>query len=171
MTPSVPNPKVKRVHIIGRKNHGKTTLVVDLVRELRRREVRVATIKHTHHEHELDTPGKDSHKHRTAGAAAVGIVSRGMSAVFWEDTTEHDDDRQYARFESILSACDLILVEGDAHAQAPKIEVWRAACKTEPLANDDPTIRAVITNDPINVAAKVLARSDISLIADWITQL
>ncbi|MCA9266810.1 MAG: molybdopterin-guanine dinucleotide biosynthesis protein B, partial [Planctomycetales bacterium] len=69
---------MKRLHLIGRKNHGKTRLIVDLVEELTSRGLRVGTIKHTHHRHELDTPGKDSYQHRTAGAAVVGILSRSM---------------------------------------------------------------------------------------------
>jgi|GEM_PF-195703 len=72
-----------RIHIIGRKNSGKTTLVVDLVRHFRALGYRVGTIKHTHHQHELDTPGKDSYRHRQAGAMAVGIVAPTMNAVFW----------------------------------------------------------------------------------------
>ncbi|MDC0936360.1 molybdopterin-guanine dinucleotide biosynthesis protein MobB, partial [Pirellulales bacterium] len=67
---------VPRVHIVGRKNHGKTTLIVELIGELRGRGLRVAAIKHTSHAHDLDTPGKDSHRHGEAGAAVVGILSR-----------------------------------------------------------------------------------------------
>ena len=73
---------MKRIHIVGRKNSGKTTLVADLVAHLTANGHRVGTIKHTHHQHELDTPGKDSHRHREAGAAVVGILCPGMTAVF-----------------------------------------------------------------------------------------
>ena len=59
---------MRRIHIIGRKNSGKTTLVVELVQQLSAMGKRVATIKHTHHRHELDVPGKDSYRHREAGA-------------------------------------------------------------------------------------------------------
>ncbi len=71
---------MKRLHVIGGKNHGKTTLVVDLIAELTSRGFRVGSIKHTHHEHELDIPGKDSHRHRSAGACKAAILSRSMSA-------------------------------------------------------------------------------------------
>jgi molybdopterin-guanine dinucleotide biosynthesis protein MobB len=74
---------MKRLHVIGGKNHGKTTLVVELVKEFSRRGISVGTIKHTHHQHELDVPGKDSYRHRMAGAAAVGILSPSMSALFF----------------------------------------------------------------------------------------
>ncbi len=71
-----------RLHIIGRKNAGKTTLVVELIERLTGRGLVVGSIKHTHHRHELDVPGKDSYRHREAGAAPVAIVSPGMTAVF-----------------------------------------------------------------------------------------
>ena len=74
---------MRRIHIIGRKNSGKTSLVVRLVEYYRTAGYRVGTIKHTHHHHELDTPGKDSFRHRQAGASAVGILAPTMNAVFW----------------------------------------------------------------------------------------
>jgi len=73
---------MRRLHIVGRKNSGKTTFIVELVRYFTSSGLRIGTIKHTHHQHELDTPGKDSHRHREAGAQVVGILSRAMSAVF-----------------------------------------------------------------------------------------
>ena len=82
------NGPMHRIHIIGRKNSGKTTLVVDLVRHFRAQGYRVGTIKHTHHHHELDTPGKDSFRHRQAGAKAVGIVAPTMSAIFWPSPSD-----------------------------------------------------------------------------------
>jgi len=83
---------MKRFHIVGRKNSGKTTLVADLVTQLATRGLRVATIKHTHHRHELDTPGKDSWQHRHAGAAVVGILSRGLTAVFIPENVQVQTD-------------------------------------------------------------------------------
>ena len=118
--------QVPRIHIVGRKNSGKTTLVCDLVRELTRLGRRVATIKHTHHNHELDTPGKDSHKHRESGAAGVGILSSQMTAAFVPVSRDEDEETRYARFNIMFNDCDLIVVEGDLSTVATKIEVWRA---------------------------------------------
>ena len=102
---------MKRIHIIGGKNHGKTTLIVELVQELSARGVRVGTIKHTHHEHELDLPGKDSYRHREAGAAVAGILSQSMNAVFWppQTTDNSTSDSRYAVFEQIFADCDVVL--------------------------------------------------------------
>jgi molybdopterin-guanine dinucleotide biosynthesis protein MobB len=157
------------LHIIGGKNHGKTMLVVELVQEFARRGIRVGTIKHTHHHHELDVPGKDSHRHRLAGAAVVGILSPSVSAIFLPTPDESlpGEDR-YSLFASAFSGCRLVLVEGDTQTPAPKIEVWRSELNTPPLAARDRSILAVVTDDRTPVATTVLPRSDIERLASWI---
>ncbi len=156
---------MKRIHVVGRKNSGKTTLIVDLVRHLTASGHRVGTIKHTHHAHELDTPGKDSFLHRQAGAAAVGIVSENMQAVFWPATGPHDDEQRYDRIVRTLGDCDLILVEGDTRTAWPKIEVWRAAVSAEPLARHDQSIVAVVTDDPLHLPVALWPRQDVPSVA------
>jgi len=159
---------VNRLHIVGGKNHGKTTLVVELVMEFARRGVPVGTIKHTHHRHELDVPGKDSHRHRMAGAAGVGILSPSMCAVFLpRDEKDFEQDR-YSFFASVFANCRLVLVEGDSQARAPKIEVWRSDRGTPPLASHDKSILALVTDDVPPIGAKVFRRSDVAQLADWI---
>ncbi len=160
---------MQRLHIIGGKNHGKTTLIVELVGELVHRGVRVGTIKHTHHRHELDVPGKDSYRHRLAGAEVVGILSPSMNAVFIPRTdalAAHGDP--YEAFAPLFAECQCVLVEGDLQASAPKIEVWRAGLGTPPLAVSDPSILAVVTDDAPPTAAKTLARSNLARLADWV---
>ena len=162
---------MKRIHVVGHKNHGKTQLVVELLEEFTRRGLRVGTIKHTHHRHELDTPGKDSHRHCTAGSSTVGILSQSMSAVFlpaeyWP--TGHD---RYAALAPLFADCDIVIVEGDSRAQAPKIEVWRAIHGTPPLAQQDPSILAVVTDDPLPATTQVHSRTDIMTLANWIRDL
>lgn len=160
---------MNRIHIVGRKNHGKTCLVVELVEELTACGWRVGTIKHTHHRHELDSPGKDSHRHRTAGAAIVGILARNMTALFLPN--EHSIGRyadRYSELDAIFETCDVVIVEGDTEADAPKVEVWRADLGTEPLAKTDDSILAVVTDDPIDILTPVRSRSDIVDLANWI---
>ncbi len=160
---------MKRIHIIGGKNHGKTTLVAELVRELSARGYRVGTIKHTHHQHELDTPGKDSHRHREAGAAVVGILTRSLSAVFWQANSLEfatSDDR-YEAFAHIFADCQLTIVEGDTQTAAVKIEVWCQSLGSEPLARSDTSIQAVVTHDEIqNLATPIWPRADIAAVVD-----
>ena len=151
---------MKRLHIIGRKNSGKTTLIVELVSELTRRGYRVGTIKHTHHDHELDTPGKDSHLHRKAGSVAVGILTRGMSAVFLPQAIEQTDSDKYDQLDSMMSDCDIVLVEGDSHTIAPKIEVFRSINDDQSLAMSDSAIKAVVTDDALDINTAIWKRSD-----------
>lgn len=161
---------MRRLHVIGRKNHGKTRLVVDLVAEFVRLGHRVGTIKHTHHRHELDTPGKDSHGHRLAGSAAVGILSQGMSAVFLPAECWPPEQDRYAALAPLYSGCDVVLVEGDSSTRAPKVEVWRAVHGTAPLAREDRSILAVVTDDPLDIDVPVLIRADVPRLARWILE-
>jgi molybdopterin-guanine dinucleotide biosynthesis protein MobB len=159
---------MNRIHIVGRKNHGKTELIVDLLKELSSRGLRVATIKHTHHRHELDVPGKDSYRHRQAGAAAVGVLSGDVSALFLPVPQGMSAADCYELFAPVFRDCDLVLVEGDSQAAAPRLEVWRAALGTAPLAEEDPRILGLVTDDPTHVAARILARSNLPAVADWV---
>ncbi len=159
---------MKRIHVVGGKNNGKTTLVVDLVKEFQSRGIQVGTIKHTHHHHELDTPGKDSHQHREAGAAAVGILSPAMNAVFWPNEGSAGGDERYDRFASMFSECRLVVVEGDTQTKAPKIEVWRAKCGPQPMGDQLSNVIGLVTDDEAETSYPVLARTDVAAIADFI---
>ncbi len=168
------SPKqMKRVHIIGGKNHGKTTLIVELIGELRAQGLCVGTIKHTSHQHELDAPGKDSHRHREAGAKVVGILSRSMNAVFWpsENSSESDHDLRYASFPPMFSQCDLVIVEGDSRTEGLKIEVWRESLGARPLAERDPSITAVVSFDDPQIETAVWPRGDVADLAKRIRAL
>ena len=159
---------MNRIHIIGRKNSGKTTLIEELVRHFTSLGLRVGTVKHTHHHHELDTPGKDSHRHRQAGAAAVGILSPQMNAVFWPRAASPGDKEQsYQSFTALMADCDLVLVEGDSATAAPKVEVYRKEiAREEPLAASDPTIVAVVSDDRLPIATPVWPRRDLAALAE-----
>jgi molybdopterin-guanine dinucleotide biosynthesis protein B len=140
---------MRRIHIVGRKNSGKTTLIVDLVSHFAGRGLRVGAIKHTHHRHELDTPGKDSFRHRQAGACAVGVLSPGMTAVFLPSASGERGEDRYQQLAPLLGDCDLVLVEGDLMTAAPKVEVWRAELGVEPYATEHRSILALITDDAV----------------------
>ncbi|MBX3418288.1 MAG: molybdopterin-guanine dinucleotide biosynthesis protein B [Pirellulaceae bacterium] len=165
---------MKRIHIVGRKNNGKTQLVVDLVRELTAQSFRVATIKHTHHQHELDTPGKDSWQHRQAGAAMVGVLSHNLTALFVPIEPQDGGDDRYDLLAPMFAGCDLVLVEGNLATRAPKIEVWRASVGSTPIYLDDPGIELVVSDDELpdskacTSPPKKLSRDDINQIVDWI---
>jgi len=154
-----------RIHIVGRRNSGKTTLVCDLVRELTSRGIRVATIKHTHHNHELDTPGKDSWNHREAGAVGVGILSPHMLAAFVPSDRSEHTTADYDQLNTMFPNCDLLIVEGDLHAEGVKLEVWRADVSEKPYAVERQDIQAVISDDPVESNQEVWRRSDVSTLA------
>ena len=156
---------MKRIHVVGRKNSGKTTLIVELVEHLTARGLRVGTIKHTHHQHELDTPGKDSHRHRRAGAAVVGILSPLLNAVFIPFGGPHDAPDRYESLAPLFRDCDLVLVEGHSQAHALKVEVWRSATGQPPLADGDGAIRTVVSDEPLTVSVPIVPRSDVAALA------
>lgn len=151
------------IHIVGRKNHGKTTLVVDLVEEFCRRGIRVGTIKHSRHVHELDTPGKDSHRHRRAGSNPAAILTGDSIGVFLH---RNEGDDCYRRLAPLFADCELVLVEGDIEAGGINVEVWRQAIGTPCLASERADIAAVVTDDGLAVAVPVWPRTDVARLAD-----
>ena len=153
---------MKFLHILGRKNHGKTTLIEELIPELRRRGLRVGTIKHCGHRHELDAPGKDSNRHREAGAETVLVITPDTAALFRSRKTGEDF---YEQTYSNFAGCDLVLIEGDAAGPGPKLEVWRSERGTPPMAHDQTDILAVISDEVPTVTCPVWPRGDVAAIA------
>lgn len=153
---------IRLLHIIGHQNHGKTTLIVELIPELRRRGLRVGTVKHCGHKHEIDTPGKDSHRHRDAGAETVLAVTPDTLALF---RGQQRDVTFHGHLDTYFAGCDLVLIEGDAAGPGPKVEVWRAARGTRPMATERPDILAVISDDAPDVGCPVWPRCDVAPLA------
>jgi molybdopterin-guanine dinucleotide biosynthesis adapter protein len=158
---------MNRIHIVGRKNHGKTTLMVELVRELRRRDIRVGTIKHSKHAHDLDAPGTDSYRHRAAGGDPAAIVTAESMGIF----LSRNDQCHYERLGPVFAHCQIVLVEGDIDAVGPKVEVWRAGVGGPCLANERSDIRAVISDDRPHVAVPIWPRKQVTHIADHVWEL
>ncbi len=153
------------VHIVGKKNHGKTRLLTELTRELLRTGHRVGTIKHCGHNHDLDAPGKDSQQHQEAGAESTLVLTPSRIAAFMPRRTEED---WRAQAELVFRDCDIVLAEGWWEGPGPKIEVWRREMEGEPLANErrlEYNIVAIATDDPVEVDVPVCSRSDIASLA------
>lgn len=151
--------------IAGWKNSGKTGLAVRIVTELTARGYRVSTIKHAHHDFDIDKVGADSWRHRQAGAHEVTIVSGTRFAIMHELRGEAEPS-----FEEILAPCDLVLIEGYKYEPVPKIEARRLeAAKTEPLAGSDPHIIAIAADHAVtDTALPVFDLDDTATIADFI---
>lgn len=152
--------------LAGWSGSGKTTLLMALIPELVRRGVSVSTIKHAHHEFDVDKPGKDSWLHRQAGASEVMVASSRRFALMHElrDAPEPALDALVAR----MAAVDLLLVEGFKHAHHPKLEVHRPSVGKPFLYPDDPHIVAVASDENLAVPLPLLSLTDISAIADFI---
>jgi len=116
------------VSIVGRSESGKTTLIEKLIPVLTQRGYRIGTIKHTHHAIDIDRSGKDSARHRTAGAETVMLASPGRIAMF-KATASEALDGLIRYFDDL----DLLITEGYKRENKPKIEVLRAAVGTELL--------------------------------------
>ncbi len=160
---SAPGPRLYGV--TGWKNAGKTTLVEGLLRVLTTRGLRVASVKHAHHAAEIDHPGRDSHRHRMAGAAQV-ILS---TPARWALLTEREGEVPLATLLARLDPCDLVLVEGWKAEGHRKIEVHRPATGHRLMAPGNPTIRAVATDAPLpGLAVPVLDLNDPAAVADFV---
>lgn len=137
---------MKLLGIGGWSGSGKTTLIEHLIPVLVARGLRVSTIKHAHHEVDLDTPGKDSWRHRQAGAAEVLVATGRRWALLHE--LRGAAEPTLSELVQHLGPCDLVLVEGFKREPIPRIEVWRAEAGKPPLYVDDPGILAVCTDTP-----------------------
>lgn len=156
--------------VVGWKNAGKTTLVEQLVREIVGRGYTVSTVKHAHHAFDVDKEGKDSWRHRMAGASQVLVGSRDRWALMSElrGAPEPPLDQLIARLDPV----DLLLIEGFKGARGPKIEIFRSgAADTPALADRDPDIRARVSDQATPPEGDPLPhfhRDAISEIADFL---
>lgn len=152
--------------VTGWKNAGKTGLMERLVAEFTGRGLRVSTVKHAHHAFDVDHPGKDSHRHRMAGASEVLLVSRKRVALMTE--LRDDPEPPLADLLPRLGPADLILVEGFKRDRHPKIEAYRAETGHDLIAPQDPLIKAVAADVPLTLDRPVFDLNDTGAIADFI---
>ena len=155
--------------LVGWSGAGKTTLGVRLIPELTARGLRVSTIKHTHHRFDIDHPGKDSYRHREAGAEEVLVASERRWALMHElrDDPEPNMDDLVRR----MTPVDLLLVEGFKHHSHPKLEIYRPANGKALLHPDDDTIVAVASDENLpDVTLPVLDLGDAAAIADFVME-
>jgi molybdopterin-guanine dinucleotide biosynthesis protein MobB len=152
--------------VIGWKNAGKTGLMERLVTEITGRGFRVSTVKHAHHTFDVDHPGRDSYRHREAGATEVLLASRNRFALMHE--LRDEDEPTLAELLVHLAPVDLVLIEGYKRDSHPKIEAFRAEPANPLIAPDDPTIRAVAADCELDLDRPVFDLNDTVAIADFI---
>jgi molybdopterin-guanine dinucleotide biosynthesis protein B len=148
----------------GRSNSGKTTLIERLIPELVGAGYRVATIKHAGHGFDLDTEGKDSWRHKRAGASAVLVLSKGSLAMFTDVSEEIKLAEVRDRY--LDSAIDLIIAEGWKSEGYPKIVVIRDQAGEVPVSPDG--LLAVVSDKPIEFHVPLFDPDDVTKIADFI---
>lgn len=153
--------------VAGWKNSGKTTLVVRLVGELTRRGWRVSTVKHAHHDAEVDQPGTDTFRHRQAGASEV-VLATGRR---WALMHELRDDKEPGLDDllTLLSPCDLVIVEGYKTGPHPKIETRRSEARDRsPLPASANIIAIASDHETADAAVPVFDLDDIAALAGFI---
>ena len=160
---------MKVLGVAGWSGAGKTTLIVALLPRLRARGLRVSTIKHAHHGFDIDRPGKDSFRHREAGAHEV-LVASGLR---WALLHEVDGpEPSLADLLTHLAPVDLVLVEGFRGTPGAKLEVYRPAVGQPPLWPERPDVLAVASDTALpDCDRPVLPLADADAVAAWIAEL
>lgn len=157
----------KVIGVAGFKNAGKTTLVEKLVTELTRRGWRISTVKHAHHSFDIDHEGRDSFRHRKAGATEVAIVSQNRWALIHE--LREEAEPSLADMLARLAPCDLVIVEGYKRDAHDKIEVRNLALDHPKLAGSDPTVVAIAATGEVRDApVPLFDRDDVTALAGFI---
>jgi molybdopterin-guanine dinucleotide biosynthesis adapter protein len=156
------------IGIAGWKKSGKTTLAERLIAEFTRRGLKVASVKHAHHNFQIDDAHTDSARHRRAGASQVAVVSAKRWALVSE--LEGAPEPDLAQVIAWLGPCDLVIVEGYKSAPIPKIEARRsAAFDNEPLVDKDPNVIAIAADHAADGHGRpVFTLDDVVAIADFV---
>ena len=153
--------------LAGWSGSGKTTLMTALIPEFVSRGLTVSTLKHAHHTFDIDQPGKDSWRHRQAGAREVIISSQNRWALMHE--LRGAPEPSFEDLARQISPVDLLLVEGFKRHAHPKIEVYRPSLGKPPLHPEDPRIVAIATDEMMTgLTLPWLPLSDACAVADFI---
>jgi molybdopterin-guanine dinucleotide biosynthesis protein B len=151
------------ISVVGKSESGKTTLIEKLISELKNRGYRIGTVKHTRHQFHMDKEGKDSWRHKAAGAESVMVVSSGSIAMVKDEHFE-----TLKRLEKYFDDMDLVITEGFKKRNRPKIEVCRAERNAEPLCRGDSNLIALMTDTDIKLNVPTFGLEEIDALADLI---
>jgi molybdopterin-guanine dinucleotide biosynthesis protein MobB len=156
---------IPAVSIVGKSNSGKTTLIEKLIHELRNRSYRVATIKHNRHGFDIDHEGKDSWRHKKAGAQMTVIASPIQVAII--EDTERDYEISEL-IENYIHDVDIVLIEGFKNNAYPKIEVFRSVVRHELLYTPHNNYIAIASDQPFDIGIPSFDINNVTGIADLI---
>lgn len=152
------------VSVVGYSGSGKTTLLEKLISELKDRGYAVGTIKHDVHGFEMDRPGKDSWRHKQAGASTTIISSPDQIGM----VMDVDYDHSLEEIMPLLSNMDIVLTEGYKKENFPKLEVFRSRVHKAPLFKSDKSLLALISDDPIDLGVPRFSLDDGEKIVDFL---
>lgn len=152
------------VILAGHSGAGKTTFMEKLIPEFNRRGLKVGTIKHDVHGFEMDKPGKDSWRHKQAGASVTVISSPYQIGMIKDVTHDHQPDELLPLFPGV----DIILIEGFKRAHKPKLEIFRPEVTKEPFCKDDQFLLAIISDANLDLNAPRFSPNDIVGVTDFL---
>ena len=162
---------MKVIGFTGYSGAGKTTLVERLIPELRKHGLRVSVVKHARHGFDIDRPGKDTHRHREAGAFEVVVASNKRLALMREFEVETDLP-VHTLIAELYDGVDWVLIEGFRDSDLLKIEVWRASLAKPARYMDDDFITAIATDSPTELPVPtnlpLLDLNDVAAVANWL---
>ena len=152
------------VSIVGKSGSGKTTLVEKLIHELKDRGLRVGTIKHHLHAFEIDLPGKDSWRHKQAGAERTIISSPHRIGM----VMDVDHDNTLDELVSFFPEMDIILAEGYKGGDRPKVEIFRPEVYDKPICLEDSNLIAMVTDHDMDLKVPLFGLDDIKGLTDFL---
>ena len=151
------------ISIVGKSGSGKTTLLEKLVAELKKRGYKIGTIKHASDGFEIDKKGKDSWRHKQAGADTVVVASSGKIAMVKNESHNTLDD-----LEKYFPDMNIVITEGFKKGHKPKIEIFRGEKHRKPLCPDDSNLIAFVTNTQLKLSVPTFGLEEIKELADFI---
>ncbi len=154
------------ISVVGFSGSGKTTLMEKLISELTHRGYRVGSIKHDVHGFEMDKPGKDSWRHKQAGACTTLISSPYQIGMVMDVDHDHHPDELIKFFNNV----NVILTEGYKRQRRPKVEIFRSEVHDEPLCTHDDDIVAIMSDIPVSIKVPRFALDDTKSLVDFLIE-
>lgn len=151
------------ISIVGKSESGKTTLIEKIIPELKKRGYKIGTIKHAYHGFDIDQKGKDSWRHKKAGADMTLVASPGKIAIIKDENSE-----SLASLEKYFNDMDIVIVEGYKKENKPKIEIFRSTRHKKPLCRNDDNLIAFVTDIDVDLKVPKFGLEDIEKLADLI---
>ena len=153
------------ISIVGKSGSGKTTLIEKIIPELKKRGHKIGTVKHAYHGFDIDQKGKDSWRHKEAGADMVIVASPGKIAMVKDVNSE-----SLECLEEYFHDMGIIIVEGYKRENKPKIEIFRSSTHKKPLCKEDNNLIALVTDANIDLKVPKFGLEETDSLADFIEE-